>query len=177
MSRVAEYRKLGGGAGLVRRSRLWLGADHLLLVQSDVFTEQYRRFYFNDIEAVVISEVDNPYAYYGYMFAAFAAVFTVAFAATGMIGAAIPAGIAAIAVFVFTISRPSCRCYLRTRVSIEELRPWKRMDNARQAMLELKQHVERIQGALCREWIAEFPRERLGRPVRGLTIRPVRHYN
>jgi hypothetical protein len=35
---------------------LWLGADHLLAVDSTLATEEYRRFYFRDIEAIVIRQ-------------------------------------------------------------------------------------------------------------------------
>src|SRR5207247_848529 len=36
------------------RSRIWLGKAHLLCVDSMVFSEDYKRFYFRDIQAVVI---------------------------------------------------------------------------------------------------------------------------
>ena len=37
------------------KSRLFLGKDHLLRVNSNGWTENYRRFYFTDIQAVVVS--------------------------------------------------------------------------------------------------------------------------
>src|SRR5947208_5263032 len=36
------------------RSSLWLGADHLLCVDSTGYTETYKRFYFRDIQAITI---------------------------------------------------------------------------------------------------------------------------
>ena len=41
-------------AAFVSRSSLWLGADHLLFVQSSGWTETYKRFYFRDLQAISI---------------------------------------------------------------------------------------------------------------------------
>ena len=50
-----EYRRLPGGgfsfAGM--RYRLWLGGDHLLCVSGPGYTEEYRRFYYRDIQAII----------------------------------------------------------------------------------------------------------------------------
>ena len=35
-------------------SNLWLGKDHLLLVESNGYSERYKRFYFKDIQALII---------------------------------------------------------------------------------------------------------------------------
>ena len=45
-----KRRTLGGS------STLWISEDHLLLVKSTRVAEQYRRFYFRDIQAVLIRE-------------------------------------------------------------------------------------------------------------------------
>jgi hypothetical protein len=37
-------------------SRLWLAADHLLLVRNEGWKESYRKFYFQDIQALVVAE-------------------------------------------------------------------------------------------------------------------------
>ena len=36
------------------RSSLWLGSDHLLCVDSNGYTENYKRFYFRDIQTITI---------------------------------------------------------------------------------------------------------------------------
>jgi hypothetical protein len=50
------YQRLAKGRGLFSLSRhsLWLGSDHLLSVQNHNYTESYRRFYFKDIQALLI---------------------------------------------------------------------------------------------------------------------------
>ena len=50
-----EYRKLPGiGRDVATYSRLYLGPGHLLVVNSTGFTESYKRFYFQDIQAIVL---------------------------------------------------------------------------------------------------------------------------
>src|SRR5213593_2882508 len=36
------------------RSSLWLGKDHLLNIDSNRYTEEYKRFYFRDIQSITI---------------------------------------------------------------------------------------------------------------------------
>ena len=53
------YRKMPGtGGGLFHRSTLWLGPDHLLLVQSTPVSETYRRFYFRSIQNVTVRKTN-----------------------------------------------------------------------------------------------------------------------
>src|SRR6266550_3445601 len=54
------YRRLPGReAGLLSYSRLWLGPDHLLLARTAFFSEEYKRFYFRDIQAVVTRRTER----------------------------------------------------------------------------------------------------------------------
>jgi hypothetical protein len=41
---------------LLPRISLWLGPDHLLCVESTGYWEDYKRFYFRDIQAIVVQE-------------------------------------------------------------------------------------------------------------------------
>jgi len=53
-----ELRKLRGHAtAVVTRSSYsyWLGRDHLLIVEVSGYTERYRRFFFRDMQALVMS--------------------------------------------------------------------------------------------------------------------------
>src|SRR5438270_8932541 len=40
-------------------SSLWLGKDHLLCIDSSGYTENYKRFYFRDIQALVIRKTER----------------------------------------------------------------------------------------------------------------------
>ena len=49
-----KYTKLPGpSAGWSGRTRLWLAEDHLLEVNSTLFTERYHRFFLHDIRSVL----------------------------------------------------------------------------------------------------------------------------
>ena len=54
---MTSYRKLPGRRrGFLFGSSVWLADDHLLLVKSARFREEYRRFYFRDIQAIVTAD-------------------------------------------------------------------------------------------------------------------------
>ena len=42
-------------AAQVARASMWMGSDHLLLVKSAWFREEYKRFYLRDIQAIVVA--------------------------------------------------------------------------------------------------------------------------
>lgn len=52
-----NYKQLKlGGAGLLGVSTFWLAADHLLVVEVSGYVEKYRRFYFRDIQALIVQQ-------------------------------------------------------------------------------------------------------------------------
>ena len=57
-----EYQRLPGQSSFFIvgvRSKLYLAKDHLLRVNSNGWTENYRRFYFTDIQAIVVNLTDG----------------------------------------------------------------------------------------------------------------------
>ena len=50
----ARRRQAGFVAATYIRTSLWLGKDHLLCIDSNGYSETYKRFYFQDIQAVSI---------------------------------------------------------------------------------------------------------------------------
>src|SRR4030088_1939833 len=56
------YRKLPGRRfGILFTSTLWIGPDHLLSVRKGRFAEEYRRFYFSDIQAIVLQKARREF--------------------------------------------------------------------------------------------------------------------
>jgi len=51
MAEYKKYKKIASGANTAGRSRLYLADDHLLHVEGS-YVENYRRFYFRDIQAI-----------------------------------------------------------------------------------------------------------------------------
>src|ERR1035437_477831 len=51
------YRKLPGRLrGFGYGASVWMGSDHLLLVRTHMFREEYKRFYLRDIQAIVVAD-------------------------------------------------------------------------------------------------------------------------
>ena len=59
MNQKRPYKRLPGRyrSSTGQRS-LWLGADHLLAVDQVYFEEKYRRFYFSDVQALVVQSTN-----------------------------------------------------------------------------------------------------------------------
>ena len=166
MTTAVPYRKLPGSSGLFLRKRLWLGPDHILLVTSNVLAQEYRRFYFNDIEALVIAEIENPARFYGALLSVIAIVLTLGLAVAGHVVTSVLCGLLAMGLGVFTLTRPSVRCALKTRVSREALPSLKRPETARRVIAMLKSEIEKVQGAVPVDALAAHPH------VEGSTVPP-----
>src|SRR6187402_736892 len=53
----SNYRRMKiGGRGWNGSASYWLGSDHLLVVEVVNYVERYRRFYFRDIQAMVVQQ-------------------------------------------------------------------------------------------------------------------------
>lgn len=166
MTSGAPYRRLPGAAGLITRQRLWLGRDHILLVKSSILSEEYRRFYFADIEALVAAQVENAARFYGAVLSAIALALAIGLAMASHAITAGLCGLIAIGLGVFAWTRPTVRCSLQTRVSREPLPCLKRLETARRVLETLKAEVDRAQGVLPPETLS-------GRPhVDGPTLPP-----
>lgn len=154
---ATPYRRLPGSSGLIIRKRLWLGADHILLVTSTILSQEYRRFYFGDIEALILAEVESPARFYGAVVAIIAGVLTLGLEISGHTIIAVLFGVASAGLGVFALTRPLVRCALKTRVSREFLPSLKRLETARSVMAALRSEIERAQGALPAESLASHP--------------------
>jgi hypothetical protein len=52
-----RYRRLPGTRrGVIARASAWLGPDHILLVQGSRVTETYKRVYFRDVQALLVTK-------------------------------------------------------------------------------------------------------------------------
>lgn len=142
------YRKLPGrGTGGFKVCRLWLGDDHLLLVQASSFGERYKRFYFADIQAFLLRRTA------GYV--AWAIVWLLAVAACAGLalnidppGRWIVLGVAALllgGLAAHLAFGPTCACQVRTAVQSEDLPSLKRLRTARRVIAQLRPLIEAAQ--------------------------------
>lgn len=146
----------------VTRSNLWLGRDHLLCVETEGYTEKYRRFYFRDIQAITLRRTSRATA-----IAVGTGAFTVLFAllATTIDQAqarwffGILAGTCAIPLLINLVRGPTCKCELRTAVQTENVPSMSRVRRARKVLNQIRPLIAEAQGQLAPEDIARRFRE------------------
>jgi hypothetical protein len=151
-----KYHKLPGRRrGVVFSASLWTGADHLLSVRSAKFQEQYRRFYFRDIQAIVITQVPRWVISTPVLAAAvllLAAVLILRILLPAMEGWLWLLLAAFAAVWIYISVRQSCACRLYTAVSREDLPSLYRRWTARKALAELERRIAEVQGVFTEDW-------------------------
>jgi hypothetical protein len=161
-----EYRRLPGrgikrqgflaGSFTARRARLWLGQDHLLSVESQWYTEEYRRFYFRDIQAIIIRKTLT-----GRIINIVLGVLALlnllgAFASTDGLRVfwSVIMGVFAFFLLLNTLAGPTSACHLRTAVQTEELASLRRVRRARKVLARVRPLIAEAQGELTPEEIA-----------------------
>jgi hypothetical protein len=161
--REKEYRRLTRSKsrsifGIVStaRSSLWLGQDHLLGIDTSGYTETYKRFYFRDIQAVILRKTEWWKAW-GVAFGAGTALFAlIALLGGDAIVAWIFGSLAGLFLFGLILdlaAGPSCACCLRTAVQTEELPSMNRVRRARKTLARLRPLIAQAQGELAPEEI------------------------
>jgi hypothetical protein len=152
------YTKLTGrNRSLAGFTQIYLAPDHMLLLKSSRFSEDYKRFSFADIQSIVITELPNrvvfqvililaSLAWMALWFAVDSRVAKWTFEITGMLALLVP---------LLDIARgPRCRCVLHTRVSKETLAPVSRTRIARKFLAVLRPRIEAVQGSISSDGLA-----------------------
>ena len=161
MRKGPHYRKLPGHRrGFLRGSSMWLGPDYLLLVRSLRFREEYKRYYFRDIQAIVTAEA--PRFHISTRFAAIAALLLTAWpfvlaapARLGISSAGMLGGMAAVVALAWFLVSGffSCRCRIYTAVSCDDLPSVYRTWTARKFLLTVEPLIQQAQGSLEASWV------------------------
>ncbi len=163
-----EYVRLPGrgqkvvGVLSAGRTSLWLGNDHLLHVSDQWFTETYKRFYFRDIQAImlrktragkIINLVCGLVALLVFLFPLAGKLYW-AWDAAGMIVGGCFGGFFLLIVVVNSLMGPTSSCKLKTAVQSEELPSLARLWRARKVLRILRARIDAEQGVLSQEEIA-----------------------
>jgi hypothetical protein len=142
------YRKLSTNRfTLFYTNALWQGDDHLLRVEAGMMTERYWRFYFKDIQAVVLHRTAT-YHYWSALWA----ILTLGWGLTLFIDALptpisiILTGLFLLLLLINLILGPSCQVHLQTAVQVQKMPGLKRQRKARKVMDLIRQAVESVQG-------------------------------
>lgn len=171
-----EYTKLTpvrqrGGMALVSasRSNLWLGKDHLLSIETEGYTESYKRFYFRDLQAITLRKTVRMLvlAIVLGLFAAFFGWLTlIADAAEAKWILGVITGVFAVPFVLNLIYGPTCACHLRTAVQTEEVPSLGRVRRARKIIARLRPLIAAAQGDIHPEQIPLLVQELATAPAR-----------
>jgi hypothetical protein len=169
------YRKLPGRLrGIGYGSSVWMAPDHLLLVSTRLFREEYKRFYLRDIQAIVMAARPRFHISTRSLAIAFAWLFPWIFwvLLPGGFGFAwwAVAAILIVSWLVFSFFF-SCTCRLYTAVSNDSLPSLYRTWTARKFLDEVKPWIDEAQGTLDANWAAAVESHAAG-PLSPATTTP-----
>ncbi len=164
-----KYKRLPGRKrGILHGASLWLGEDHLLAVNGWRFGEEYKRYYYRDIQAIVITKarrfmVPVPWLVSAVPIGLLALLFGVAEYAghdvrqSTHIGFEIFLfGLVTLLLYLLLASLfRSCRCRIQTAVSLDDLPSLYRLRTALKAVKILEARIAQTQGMLQPGWTGQ----------------------
>lgn len=136
------------------RYTLWQGPDHLLHMYSNGMNEEYKRFYYQDIQGMVITKTRKAAVTQAFILGFF--LLTVWFAwwcwnqdltpASGFLS--VMAGVFLAFLLNLLIKGPSCECRIITAVQNEKLKAVSLLRHGRKLMVKLKPLILDAQGVM-----------------------------
>jgi len=144
------YQKLPGTGHkyMLNNSKLYCGQDHILSVNSQGITEDYKRFYFRDIKAIIIRKTSTHEIMTAIYSILFLIILAIAIKEKTSIFFWVLLGIPAVLLVLELFLKATCVCHLLTAVQREELPSLRRIKNARKVIQILKPLIENAQGFL-----------------------------
>lgn len=174
-----QYRKLPGHRrGFLRGASIWVGPDHLLLVRSLRFREEYKRYYFRDIQAIVTAkaprwQVSTPVAAIATLLLvawpfAFQAQVRTGISFPGMLGGA---ALALVVAWFVVSGFFSCRCRIYTAVSSDDLSSLYRTWTARKFLRIVEPLIQQTQGSFDPSWMKALGERNIGPAETGAAVK------
>jgi hypothetical protein len=156
-----DYQALPGrSVALAGYHRLYQGPDHLLLAANTGYSQNYRKFYFRDIQAIVVLQnqvrlVWN-WIWGGLLFCDLAGWLVVLAAVSSvqtgwLIFSVVVTFLLALPLLINMLLGPTCTCYLQTAVQIEPLPCLRRLRTADRVLRQIQPLLESAQGSLSSE--------------------------
>ncbi len=155
--RLPGRRRRVGALWTAARHSLWLGADHLLKVENRFYSEEYRRFYYRDIQTIMVRRTGR-WIVWNVIFGVLCGGSVLLSMPAGepveqSIGASL-AGLCLLAILLNTLYGPTCACHLRTAVQTVALPSWSRRRHVHQALDLLQPLIVQAQGTLTPDMLA-----------------------
>ena len=143
---------------ITSRVSLWEGKDHLLLIDTNGYTENYRRFYFRDIQAISIGQTNGRAVWngiWGALTGVTAALWLPHFASLQGPPALWEILVASGTILLFglpliinNLLGTACVCLIQTAVQHEELAPLRRVRAANRIIQRLMPAITAAQGVV-----------------------------
>ncbi|NQU40668.1 MAG: hypothetical protein HQ523_11995 [Lentisphaerae bacterium] len=153
-TRLAKGRRASGLVVATRQS-LWLGEDHLLVVNNHGYTEDYKRFYFAQVQGVVLHQTPGGTLRMGLLlFVLLGSTLTLlpglifGWPATMNWVTGSLTGICAALLLIGQVKGPTCSCTIHTAVQSHRLHALHRLRHAVPALQQLRECIELVQGPL-----------------------------
>jgi hypothetical protein len=145
------YRRLPGtGSGAFEQIKLYQGPDHLLLVASSGYTENYKRFYFRDIQAITVQASARGKVWNGiWGFLTFlSAIIALQVSDVAFVVWSIFAGIFFLLLALHFGHGPTCICQVQTAVQTRPLPSLNRLRRAKKVIAQLRPFIEAAQESM-----------------------------
>jgi hypothetical protein len=130
------------------RVRLWQASDHVLNVTYSNYTEQYKRFYFNEIQSITLRRTKEGMIW-NLVFGTLTAIFGFGWAVSGELAAqiifGILTGVFGTALLANAILGPTCVCHVKTAVHNEPLFSLNRVRPALKAIGRIQTQIAAAQ--------------------------------
>jgi hypothetical protein len=154
------------------RSSLWLGDDHLLLLECTGYSETYKRFFFRDIQSFTIRKTKTR-AVWNWVWGVFLALSgLIIWAASSdwqttgtIVAASIALVIFGIPLLLNNLFGPTCACEIRTAVQNESLPSLCRVRKTQKLMDLVRPMIIAAQGQLTGEEVSARLRETVYSPA------------
>ncbi len=155
---TSTYQRLPGKKKgfIIGNHTLWRGTDHLLHIYSRWGVEDYKRFYFQDIQALItrktaVGKIQNI------VMAAFAGLFGIFALTSGggwVVFSTIIAAVLLLLLMINVFKGPTCETHLLTAVQTERLHSLHRLNTTQAVMNQLRSIIETHQGRIHPETLA-----------------------
>lgn len=155
--RLARPRRRSGFlTATTTRSSLWLAKDHLLCVETNGYTENYKRFYFRDIQAITLHRTKSFLIANSILIPLTALFVILGVGVSDFVGSIIlwcVALLPGIPLIVNLVRGPGCLCRVRTAVQEEEIPALANIRKTQAVLDHIRPLIAETQGLLPREEI------------------------
>ena len=149
---IPAYQRLPGKKKgfLIGHHTLWQGSDHLLQIYSRLGVEDYKRYYFDDIQAIITRKTGTG-RIQNIVIGALSGLFCLFAVTSGGGWSIFHATMAAVILLILLINAlkgPTCETVLLTAVQTEKLYSLHRLKTTQPVMNRLRSIIERRQGRI-----------------------------